>query len=295
MRSILLPTLGTVLVLGVSGARVSCDTKHDAATNSSVSIIAKVTEDCIADFCATGINQGTISGQCGPIVLTITPLTGGALLSDAGDCVGQFQNIINQCIATDGVLGGASQTDQLVYDLFVDESEGRSDRHTLEARRGGRSKTRKRPAAVPKTKTRTRKGKSRPKTTPKKGTTAKPKPKKPKACPLPKQTKGTKGQKAQSGGTGSTTKVKNIVRDIENFVPLPQVAKRMLRWFAAGVKPKGKGKGKGKATGGGGGKKKKEPVAEDCAKPYNKWYKEHTLYHNSRSKKVMWWIYRSNM
>jgi hypothetical protein len=114
---------------------------------------------------------------------------------------------------------------------------------------------------VPKTRTRTRKGKKRPKTTPKKGTTAKIKSKKgttaktkpkkskakkkPKACPVPKQKKGKKGQTAVSGGTGSTTKNK-FVRDTEDFVPLPHVGKRMLHRLA------GKGKGKGKAPAGGG-------------------------------------------
>ncbi|KAJ4286475.1 hypothetical protein N0V90_013175 [Kalmusia sp. IMI 367209] len=293
MRSILLPTLGAVLSLRVLGAPVTCDTKHDPATVSSAGLLAQVTEDCIANFCATGGNQGTVTGQCGPVVLTITPLSSDVLRSDIGDCVGQFQNIIDQCLTTDGVLGGTSETEQAVYDASVNESEDGHDHHTLEARRRGRGRTRKRPASVPKTKTRTRKGKSRPKTSPKKGKKAKkPKAKKAKSCPVHKQKKEKQGPKGQSGSTGRTATGKNNVRDIENSAPL-DVAKRMLNWMAGVPPPKTKKPGKGGP--GGGGKTpgaKKKPAAEDCGTPYDSWYKEHTLFKRGKSKKVMWWMYR---
>lgn len=165
MRSVLLPIFGAAVSLGVSGARVSCHTEHVPATVSSEVLLAEVTKDCITETCVTGMSYGTVSEQCGSVVLAITLLHNDTLPTRVNNCVDHFQDIIDQCLTTssEGFPGGASETDQVVYNISVDKTEGESGRHTLQARRGGRGRTRTRRAPVPKTRTGVGRGKAHPK------------------------------------------------------------------------------------------------------------------------------------
>jgi hypothetical protein len=132
MRLSLLPSLGAVLSLRALGAvaSITCDPKHDLGNNStdtyilSAGVLAEVANNCIENVCTTRESVGLVAKDCGLVLLTITYL--GALLSDVGDCIKGFCNIVDQCIATEGVHGGILQTHDALYDIVaVDQHESK--------------------------------------------------------------------------------------------------------------------------------------------------------------------------
>lgn len=326
MRSILTLALGAILSVGASGAQISCDINHKLTTVSSAGSLAKLTNDCISSFCANGVSQTTTTEQCGPLVLTMAPLNGTTRPSDVADCVGKFQSILSQCVTTDiffgdKLAGGVAENRQAVYDISVKNVKGKHEKHALEARRNSRRKTRTKQRPAPKTKTRgrTRKSKTQKKVTPNKNkkkptpkkkteqsneTTGLPKKKtkktkqskkhgkkKPKACPLPGAKKGKAAKAKQSGETKQITgsAASKVIREVQDSAAIPQVAKRMLRWFA-GLPPKNSGGGNKKKKSRG----RKNNSGDDCSTPYDKWYKETILYRSVNGRqKVIWWMFNS--
>ncbi|KAJ4297667.1 hypothetical protein N0V90_005561 [Kalmusia sp. IMI 367209] len=125
MRSVFHPTLGAALSLGASGAlaNIICEPRYDPGANStgvsipSVGTLVEAAQHCIEDVCATAGNGGTITKDCGPIVLTITQFS--APPSDTSNCVDQFHNIISQCITTEVAQGGTSETHHALYEISV--------------------------------------------------------------------------------------------------------------------------------------------------------------------------------
>ena len=222
--------LGALLHLGVSRAHLICDIKNGSTPDLRAEILKQATGNCIVNSCSTERNASTVTERCGPIDLTTIQFSSEILSSDISDCVGQIQKIIDQCLITNGVLGGFSETDRAAYYVSIDVGPAHP---ILEARRGGIVKERKRPAAVTKTKVRTRKGKHLSKTNVKKGkTAAKTRAKKVKACPAPDQKKGGRRSKEETGNRKGIDTGKNIVRDIEHPVLLPRVGGKFRYWLA---------------------------------------------------------------
>jgi hypothetical protein len=132
MRPNLLPALGVVLSLRTIGAfaSITCDPKHNPRNNStdmyipSAAFLAEVANNCITEVCTAGGSAGSITKDCGPILLTISSL--GAPLSNQRDCIKEFRNIVDQCITTEGAYGGILQTHNVLYDIAaVDQHEGK--------------------------------------------------------------------------------------------------------------------------------------------------------------------------
>jgi hypothetical protein len=251
MRLSLLPSLGAVLSLRALGAvaSITCDPKHDLGNNStdtyipSAGVLAEVANNCIENVCTTRESVGSVAKDCGPVLLTITHL--GAPLSDVGDCIKGFRNIVDQCIATEGVHGGILQTHDALYDIVAvdqheskegikelgirsveddsddeeeeDEDEGDDflqQRRLVVRRKGRKSKSKTKLTTQPKDKT--PKTPKKPKKT-KNKTKAKKPTNKTKACPLPNKGKG-KGK-----GKGAKKTIRDVAEDL-----LPRVLSNAL-------------------------------------------------------------------
>ncbi|PSN72791.1 hypothetical protein BS50DRAFT_628914 [Corynespora cassiicola Philippines] len=140
MRSTFLSSLGAILSLGVLGAftSVTCDPKHHPGVNGthapvpSTDALAQVTTHCVQSICSTTGTDATSTEHCGPLVITITQLSTFQL--DVANCVDRIHRIFYQCIATEGVPGGISQTHDVLYEVSVTNGNSPSNVEELDAR-----------------------------------------------------------------------------------------------------------------------------------------------------------------
>ena len=263
MRYSLLPTLGALLSLGVSGvsANVVCDTELNLNINSTSTALAA--KDCIARACADRVAGHNVQEHCGSVIFAVTHVDSS--LPDVAKCISQFNSIVDQCITSGLASTGTVADKQAIYEIYEaggvdlqargldqylddddldfedivwendlearfseedDEEEGLEE-HELEKR----VKVPKKKAGT-KVKTRkgtTRKGTTKTKTPNKKGTKAKTDAKKKKQqqqqCQAPPKGKGKTGTKNPK--TGATTKPKSgstkVTRD---DVESPQLFRR---------------------------------------------------------------------